>query len=412
MRPFHWENFKIENDKAFWNKVHTGEVDCTYNYEEFENMFSQKELEKKEAKPVIVKIQLMDSKKFQNISIMLHKMPKIPQIQRAVIDLDDALIAKDSLEAMIAQVPTAEDAKEFNAQKDKKPVEEYEPPEQFFAMAMSTTEFQKRCQAWLFTRDWADTLANVEKPINRLATAVQSVRSSKHMSYIMGLILGFGNMMNHGNNLKGNAPGFHFNTLNKLDASKDKSGKISMFQYLITTIQEAHPEALDFGEEVKDVLNNVTTIKSEDVEKSVKDATDALNKFRMQVKTVKEKLEKEGASRDDVFIVRMTSFYIQAEEQLKMLQEKQTQLRNNFIDVLEWWSCPAKMLKDPKPEEYFAEFVPFVVKFRSLTAEYFKEKKKQAKRGMKLGGDVAGGKGQEDVMQAIVTSLQEKLVTG
>eukprot|EP00759_Apiculatamorpha_spiralis_P009945 PhF_6_TR16999/c0_g2_i1/m.25732/K02184/FMN2; formin 2 len=413
MRPFHWDKFKIESEKAFWNRIHNGDIDCGYDYEEFENMFSQKEVEKKEKKEVVVKIQLMDAKKFQNISIMLHKMPKIPQIQRAVFDLDDSLIAKDSLEAMIAQVPSMEESKEFNANKDKKPVEEYEPPEQFFAMILGTTEFQKRCQAWLFTRDWADNMANIMKPIDRLRVAVAAVRGSKHLPYIMGVILGFGNMMNYGNNLKGNAPGFHFNTLNKLDASKDKSGKISMFQYLITTIQHHHPEALEFGDEVSAVLNNITTIKSEDIEKSVKDATDALNRFRQQVKTVKEKLEKEGASRDDIFIVRMTAFYVQAEEQLKTLTEIQTQLRDNFIDILEWWSCPAKMLKEPKPEEFFNEFVPFVVKFKALTAEYFKEKKKREK---KKGETLAAGKGKpadgSDVMTAIVNSLSEKLVTG
>eukprot|EP00760_Papus_ankaliazontas_P034610 PhM_4_TR728/c1_g1_i1/m.47932 len=410
MRVFHWDKFKVENDFAFWNKIHNGDIDCSYNYDEFESMFSQKETTAKEKKPVVVKVQLIEAKKFQNISIMLHKLPKIPQIQRGVLDLDDDMIPKESLEAMIAQSPQPEDVKDFTSKQDKKPVEEYEPPEQFFAMVMSTTEFEKRCRAWLFTRDWEENIVSAMKPITRVATAIHDVRQCKSLPYILGLILGFGNMMNCGNKAKGNAPGFHYNTLSKLDTLKDKSGKVSLFSYLVTTVQMQNPSAMEFPEEVKTCLNNVVSVKSDDIEKSVKEASEMLTRFRMQVKTVKDKLLQEGAGEDDVFIVRMTAFYKKAEAELAELQDVVNKLKADFKDVLEWWSCPSRMLSDPKPEEFFSEFVPFVQKFKALAADYVKEKKKQAKKGQKLGADKAAGDG--DVMGAIVTQLQEKLVTG
>ena len=404
MKPLHWEKLGLPSGSTMWHVImNSKDFDCSFDYEEFEAMFSQKEAEAKSKTGAEggkeKKLMLLDNKTFQNLSIMLHKLPTIPNIQRALLDLDNEILTRDTLSAILAQVPTPELKKSFEAQASQKPIDMYEPPEQFVLMALTMTEFKRRCQAWLFTKDWEDSMAGVVKPIDRMIEAFRSILESKYLPVYFGILLGLGNMMNFGNTAKGNAAVVSVTTLGKLEASKDNRGKISLLQYLINTVKARCPDALELHEELKPIFNSVATLSMDDLEKSVTEAEKELEAFHGHCNAVKKGLARDGTDAGDPFIPKMAEYHVQASEQLKQVQEKFAACKQLYQKVLEYLAVPSS--KPLKPEEIFNELIAFTEKVKKVALEVAKDKKRQSRKGQKLDSQLSN----------VVGRLQEQMVS-
>lgn len=404
MRPLHWDKLDLPSESSLWHKLHDEKLfDLAFDYEEFESMFSQKEVDAKKsdkpAKPP--KIMLLDEKINQNLSIMLRKLPSIPNIQRALLDLDDGLLNRDALIAIAGQAGTIEEVKKsFLAKANTKPEEAYEPTEKFVQMAISMTEFRKRVSSWLFTLEWEENVSAIQKPIGRFNEALLSILNSKYLPYYMGILLGFGNMMNYGNAAKGNAPAINITTLSKLDASKDNRGKTSLMQHLLHVVRTRNPDALELHEELKPLLSNIHTIKWEDLEKSVADAEKEVQIFQNQINAVKKAIAAQGGDPDDPYVPRMMEFHVRATSQLKALQETLAECKANFEQLLRYFGLPPSA--SMKPEEMFAALQPLVERVKVVALDAAKEKKRQAKKGQMIG---------DANLSNVVGKLQEEMVT-
>ena len=187
-------------------------------------------------------------------------MPTVPDIQRAVQQLDSSSISRDQIEALLGAAPNEEQEKEFKQNADKKAPELYEAPEQFFAMVINSIAFVKRCKSWMLTFDWDEIVVNSLKPIGKVKNACDAILASPSLPYVMGLILGFGNYMNEGH-AKGNAPGFGVTTLSKLEMTKDVSGKVNLLQYVVQVVKDRNIEALKLAEELKPCMQGVQGTK-------------------------------------------------------------------------------------------------------------------------------------------------------
>ena len=403
MKPLHWDKWNFDDQverESFWGRIHSGKIDCTFDYEEFENMFAQKEATAAPTGPQKPeKVLLIDGKTYMNLSIVLHKLPAIPNIQRAIMELDDDTLKPPMIEAMVdPKLLTPEVVKEFMLSQHKKTVEEYEPPEQFVAMAISIPEFRKRCSCWLTLFGWEDGVEGVLRPIGKIRDAVRAVVESKHLPYFFGLLLAFGNMMNYGNSTKGNVPAISLTTLDKLDASKDNRGKTSLMQHLIHTAKARNPDSLELADELKPLAAAVS-IKFEDLEKSVQEAVKAVEKFEREVKVVKKALVETGTDANDPFLPRMAAFSVKAAEDVEDIKAKFQELVDAKAEMIRHLGCPEK--KPMSPEEVFGYLSTFAKKVGAVAEELQKEKKKAARKGQKLD---SGG------LDGLVGKLQEEMV--
>eukprot|EP01059_Diplonema_ambulator_P022350 TRINITY_DN37638_c0_g1_i1.p1 TRINITY_DN37638_c0_g1~~TRINITY_DN37638_c0_g1_i1.p1 ORF type:complete len:464 (+),score=179.32 TRINITY_DN37638_c0_g1_i1:144-1394(+) len=414
MRVMHWEKYALyEGTTSMWHKIHTelgGSLDCSFDQDEFEDMFSQKETKKgqKESAGPKQVITLIEGKKFQNISIMMHKMPSIPEIQRAVQQLDNTVLDRDKLDALVSQVPNDEEIEEFTKNMDKKPQEEYEPPELFYQMVITSIAFTKRCKAWMLTFDWSEIVTSALRPIDKVQKACDCILASKHLPFVMGLVLGFGNFMNEGNNIRGNAPGFAISTLSKLEMTKDTSGKINLLQYLVHVVKARNFEALKLPEELAACMDGVQGTKNSDLEDGLKNVTNALKSFTHNTKAVEKGLSSAGVStEEDPFIPKMQAFYQQAEKDKEEVERKFEAAKESFIKVLDYWSAKRQANKTPDPDEFFCNLCPFLEKFQAEAAAILKEIKRQEKAGQAL--KVKGSK-QGDGIEDIANSIKQNLV--
>ena len=401
MKPFHWECGPLPSfNKSIWHRIHdSNEYDCTFNYDEFELMYSQKEaavVKKVEVKEK--KVILLDTKTFQNLSIMLHKLPSIPNIQQAILSLDDTVLSRDVLRSLKDQIPTLETVKLFNtnAETTKKPIEQYEPPEQFIALTQQLPAFKARVTAWLFTMDFQDNTVAVSKPIQKLTEVANLLLQSKYMPYVLGIILGFGNSMNYNNPRKGNAATFSIGTISKLEGTKDNTGKVSLMQHLFTVIKQENPDAFQLYIELQLLLDGVGQYNVADLVKGVTECESSLKLFQQQVDQVRSQIHKQGSDLGDAFIPTMTAFYSKAELSLQRLQEALAHCLEKTKSVEEYFQTNKKTTF----EDIVLEFIPFIEKLKKKSMEIEKEKKKVIKKGKKVG----------NALTDVVGQLQEQII--
>ncbi|KAJ9463315.1 Formin-G [Diplonema papillatum] len=415
LRVFHWDKVVVADEQAsgtMWNTVHHG-IDCTFDLDEFVTKFQAK---KKvtgaghgSGAPVVKKTEMMDAKKFQNISIMLHKMPEIDSIKAALDSLDISILSRDCLEAIKAQIPNSDEQAMFESKIDEKnsKSEAWEKPELYYKMIIDYNSgiFRKRAESWLFSLDWPEITTNIEKPLAKLQTAIDAVLDAQSLPYVMGVLLGFGNMMNAGTN-KGNAGAFAPKTLTQLEAARDRSGKINLLQHLVHTVKKEREPALALPVELKSTEGNILSIKYDDLDKAIKDAQDALKKFMTQYKAVMSHIEKTGNTQDP-YGAKMSSFKETADVELTRLENEYSTIKEKFIRVLKMWSAPKKVLDKPQPDEFFGCLVPFLERFRCEKEAIEKE---QAKVKKHASGQRLPSTNPNENINDIVGNIQEGIV--
>eukprot|EP00658_Telonema_sp_P-2_P054337 TRINITY_DN43220_c0_g1_i2.p1 TRINITY_DN43220_c0_g1~~TRINITY_DN43220_c0_g1_i2.p1 ORF type:complete len:393 (+),score=130.69 TRINITY_DN43220_c0_g1_i2:190-1368(+) len=342
MKPLHWDKLKMEDEgPSLWHKLYKGDVDAPFNYEEFENMFSQKDVVVKEVAAKPKQVLLLDEKTHQKLAIMLHKLPSIASIQRALLELDNSVLGKEALVVVKDNCPNPMERQSFLKKVGTKPEEEYTSAEKYMAMVITTSEFEKRIGAWLFTLEWTENVEAALKPMNRLEKAMKCILNSKYLPYYMGVLLGFGNMMNFGST-KGNAPSVALSFLNKLEMTKDNRGKTSLYSYLFTTVRTKNPEALQLPEEMAPLFDGIKGLKWEDFEKSVDEAKRAVSIFDNQSKVVKKELEKQGMDTTDPFVPLTAKFIVTANAQLKTIEDNFEALKGLNKNLIEYFNLDPK----------------------------------------------------------------------
>lgn len=403
MKPLHWDKIELKDDAgvSVWHRIYNGTAcDTTFDYEEFETMYSQKEVEVKKVEPKPKKLLLLEEGVHRNLSIVLHKLPSIPNVQRALLELDDQTLGREALIAMLAQAPPDEVKRSFLNNANKKPEEEYEPQEKFMAMMIAMPEYKRRVSAWLFTIEWPDNVQAVLKPLDRLQSARDAILKSEHLPHFLGLLLGFGNMMNYGDARKGNAGAIQLALFGRLELTKDNRGKTSLLTHLINSVKLRKPEAIQaFCDEMKPIQNNLNQVKWDDVEKSVDEAKRAVNIFNNQVAGVKKKLIEMGADAEDPFIPRMAEFQLRASAELDQVLQNFETLKASHQQALLYFAIYDQKRK---PEDYFSEMIPFVDKVRKAAQDMAKEARRTTKKGQKLG---------EGGLSDVVGKLQEQIAS-
>lgn len=107
MKPLFWDKVAVSAQPTVWNSV----KELTFDESEFVNMFSKRETkattstsatpDKKEKPEEQI---LLDTKLFNNISIMLKKIPKVAKFQQALLEYDSTVISKDTIDIVLQNV--------------------------------------------------------------------------------------------------------------------------------------------------------------------------------------------------------------------------------------------------------------------------------------------------------------------
>jgi hypothetical protein len=202
-----------------WNKIKEPKIDI----DEVIFLFGikKKELTKtEENKPKIETKKFLDSKRTQEVSIILTKLPRPEDIARALITLDQSILNPDQVEGLLKILITSEELKLYKSLGEEG---NWDKGEKYLVEINDIPNHQIKLKIWSLTNKFEEKLPGLSESLEYMISACDEIKTNKHFKLILSIILGLGNILN-GGSTRGQADGFSLDLLNKLSGIKDNLG--------------------------------------------------------------------------------------------------------------------------------------------------------------------------------------------
>ena len=178
-------------------------------------------------------VNLLDSKRSNNVSIMLAQFRiSFVDIKIAILELNEDILDAETVEKMIPACPTAEETMKINGYEGD--LKLLGKAEQYFREVGQIARLQTRLQTFHYKLVYEDKVKEVTDGITRLNEAVSSICDSPVFKRLLEVVLTFGNFLNQGS-FRGNAQGVKITFLNEMKSTKAPNGPIpgyNMLHYL------------------------------------------------------------------------------------------------------------------------------------------------------------------------------------
>ena len=296
LRSLHWNRIVLGTKEqrreklskftfnTYWDSLTEADLDVAA----FETKFQLKAIvakvkAKKEKKS---EIKFLDTTRSNNMGIIMAKLPELPILERAILDLDESVLGRDDVAQLLHFQPTDEELKGMEAAEAEF---RKDPPagwvahaplpwaksERLVVMFKRITQVESRLSAWLNSLSFEEMVETITPQLTVLETACKQIKGSDSLKLAMGIILAAGNRLNGGSR-RGQADGFKIQVLSRLSATKDSSGKGTLLDYVAATALEMAPVALaqDRGElqfeELAKILRKASRVSFNDVKGKVR----------------------------------------------------------------------------------------------------------------------------------------------
>mmetsp|Transcript_75188 Transcript_75188/g.149293 ORF Transcript_75188/g.149293 Transcript_75188/m.149293 type:complete len:497 (-) Transcript_75188:583-2073(-) len=170
------------------------------------------------------KTMLLDLKRSNQICIALAKFKGThAQVRDALLRLDDGMIKSEDIPKLRNCVPTDEEKEMLTPyMSSDTEASKLEKAEIFLLYMARVPRLSQRLDCFHTKLTLPTRLADTSAQIDAINSAGSSVRASKLLPQLLALVLAAGNVLNAGT-MRGNARGFHLETLQKLAATKSGS---------------------------------------------------------------------------------------------------------------------------------------------------------------------------------------------
>ncbi|KAJ3413863.1 Dishevelled associated activator of morphogenesis 2 [Chytridiales sp. JEL 0842] len=261
LKSFNWTKIPPQKAKetVFANlddsEVHKALKDT---YKEFEDLFAAKEMKKgaekgsTESLPTNKDITFLDSKRAQNINIMLKAVKMNTQtIKDAIINFDCETMPHHVIVELLKVIPTDDELASMKQYENE--FDQLAPAEKFLYTMSEISFYEQRLKAMFFKIGYDEYLDDSETMIHSLKSATEDVKSSKKFMELLKIILALGNYMNAGQ--RGGAYGFKLNSILKMVDTKStiSNRKHTLLHYLTELLPKKFPNILDFQDELSHV---------------------------------------------------------------------------------------------------------------------------------------------------------------
>lgn len=402
MRNFNWNMINVRKIKdTVWEELDDEHVKL--DIPAIEDAFALREKVKSEedgsmtdraARKVL--IQVLDSKRSQNVSIMLSRFGQVSfeEIKKAIINLDTKVIDLDNLQAMIPFMPMPEEIEQLK-EHEHTPITEFGKAEGFFLTVMNIPLLTLKLKAWDFMRSFDVRFGALEESVTILETARRETRNSKKLKTIMEFVLAVGNYMN-GSTSRGECFGFKLDSLNKmLDVKSSADPKVTLMHFVQS---QAEAKFRDSADLISD-FTQLETAPRQNVPTLQGDLGRLKGELNIVVNLAKNPNLEEGKIKQAVL-----AFVPMAETSVEKLVGRMETVVTHMKELLVYFG------EDPKvePDEFFGQVATFVLAFdkakkdtarrkalaeKTALAEAKKAKAAEERRAKKAAG---GSQGAQD----------------
>ncbi|KAK9765284.1 hypothetical protein K7432_006513 [Basidiobolus ranarum] len=368
VKKFNWEKlpeYAVEN--TFWKEgeIVPGmvkleeELEKDGIFEELEDRFAVKNnhttptFEVKKQAPKY--IQLLDRKRSHQIDIMLSSMKQLSpsEVCEAFLKSD---ISEDLLENFMKCLPTEQEAKVLESYLDYEG-KELGRAEAVLIETLKIDSFEEKLKAVYLKITFNEKAFGMEKSLDSILQACETLKSSEHLAKLLQLILIIGNFMN-GKDFRGNAKGFKIHSLNRLNDIRTNNDSTTLLHFLLNVIEKKFPELLKIREELK-----ITKVASQGSFTEISDMIYTLrnehNKLarNLGVAISKEEMVVEAEVEDSsLFFTEMRRFFSEAKNSLATLEEKLNNTREVFDETVRFYGEDADTISCQDFFEIFRDF--------------------------------------------------------
>ncbi|GAB4846223.1 hypothetical protein Ancab_025220 [Ancistrocladus abbreviatus] len=275
LKPFFWDKVLANPDHSMvWHQLKSGSFQ--FNEEMIETLFGytppeknkfeqKKESSSRDQQPQL--IQIIDSKKAQNLSILLKALNLTSEEIHGAIEEGNEL-PPELLETLLKMAPTAEE--ELKLRLFNGDLSQLGPAERFLKVLVDVPFAFKRLEALLFMSTMEEEFAVVKESFTTLEIACKELRSSRLFLKLLEAVLKTGNRMNVGT-FRGGAQAFKLDTLLKLSDVKGTDGKTTLLHFVVQEIIRA--EGIRAAHALRE-SQSFSSIKSEDLLEDTTEDTD------------------------------------------------------------------------------------------------------------------------------------------
>ncbi|KGN57957.1 formin-like protein 5 [Cucumis sativus] len=240
LKPFFWDKVLANPDHSMvWHQIKAGSFQ--FNEEMIETLFGYTPVDKTKTEgkkesssqdPALQYIQIIDSKKSQNLSILLRALNVTKE------EVCDALhegteLPSELLENLLRMAPTPEE--ELKLRLFSGELSQLGNAERFLKSLVDIPFAFKRLESLLFIGTLQEDIAITKESFVNLEVACKELRSSRLFLKLLEAVLKTGNRMNDGT-FRGGAQAFKLDTLLKLSDVKGKDGKTTLLHFVVQEI--------------------------------------------------------------------------------------------------------------------------------------------------------------------------------
>ncbi|XP_076910864.1 formin-like protein 5 [Bidens hawaiensis] len=268
LKPFFWDKVLANPDKQMvWDKINQGSFQ--FNEETIESLFGyqaphgkNKDHDTKNTppkEPQMPFIQVIDTKKAQNLSILLKALNvTIEEVSAALIEGNELPI--EIVQTLLKMAPTNEE--EMSLRVYGGDLSRLGPAERFLKKLVEIPYAFRRLESLLFMCTLQDEEANIKESFETLEAACTELKKSRLFSKLLEAVLKTGNRMNVGT-FRGSATAFKLDTLLKLSDVKGIDGKTTLLHFVVQEIMRG--EGTRVARAAKDGNTSIHIIKTEDL---------------------------------------------------------------------------------------------------------------------------------------------------
>ncbi|CAL0323560.1 unnamed protein product [Lupinus luteus] len=242
LKPFFWDKVQANSDQTMvWNQIKAGSFQ--FNEEMMETLFgyaaaaektkaehNKKESTSRDLSPQF--ILLIDSKKSQNLSILLRALNvTLEEVCDALLEGNE--LPSEFLQTLLKMAPTQEE--ELKLRLFSGSIAQLGPADRFLKAVVDIPFAFKRMEALLYMGTVQEELKATNECFSVLEVACKELRSSRLFLKLLEAVLKTGNRMNDGT-FRGGAQAFKLDTLLKLSDVKGVDGKTTLLHFVVQEI--------------------------------------------------------------------------------------------------------------------------------------------------------------------------------
>ncbi|CAG2100841.1 unnamed protein product [Medioppia subpectinata] len=331
------------------------------------------------------------------------------ELKNHIFSVNEQDLSENILQQILRYLPPENQL--LKLEESRNEIDSLHEAERFALTLGSIKGLVKRLNAISFKMKFKESVQDIQPDVVNATIACEELRKSPKFALIVKLVLVLGNYMNAGSR-NAQSIGFEISFLPKLSSTKAADNKSTLLHFLAQTVEQKHPECLNFWEEIIH-CDKAARVSPEQTLKNLNAMRKSIKELDLDLKNFKP------LNSEDKFGDIMSKFLIEAKDKFQILEHQFNKMDRLFTEIARYYTFDQKKYT---MDEFFSDIKSFKDQFidaknenikkremeekmrRAVKAKEQAELEKLERKSKRVNLDIA--KDQEGVMDSLLEALQ------